>query len=473
MPNMTIGGRQVATSATFDVVNPATGAVFAQAPECTPAQLDEAFAAAKAAAPGWGADEGARTKAMLLLAERLAGAGEELGGLLSQETGKPLPLAGMEPAIAAMWLQYFAALDIPRQLLQDDAAAKIEVAQRPLGVVAAITPWNFPIGLSMWKISAALRAGNTVVLKPSPFTPIATLRMGELIAEVLPPGVVNVVSGGDALGAAMSSHPVPRKITFTGSVAAGIKVNVAAAPDLKRVTLELGGNDAAIVLADVDVAATAQKILGTAFFNTGQACALPKRIYVHESIHDELAEAMAVIAGATLVGDPTAAETQMGPLSTKPQFERVKALVSEALGNGVRALSGGAPIDGPGFFFPPTILVGASETERIVAEEQFGPALPILPFSDPEDALRRANDTTFGLSGSVWSADSERAQQLAERLECGYTWVNTHAALLPHTPFGGVKHSGLGVENGLAGLLSFTQAQTVHVERSTGATITA
>lgn len=473
MLDMTIGGQEARAAATFDVVNPATGEVFAQAPECTPEQLDEAFESARSAQAGWAADEGGRTKAMLLLAERLAGAGPELAGLLTSETGKPLALAGFEPMICAMWLQYYAGMDMPRKLIQHDATAKIEVAHRPLGVVAAITPWNFPLGLAMWKISAAIRAGNTVVLKPSPYTPLATLRMGQLMAEVLPPGVVNVVTGGDALGAAMSSHPVPRKVSFTGSVSAGTKVAVAAAADLKRVTLELGGNDAAIVLADADVAAVAQKLFATAFFNTGQACALPKRIYAHESIHDELAEALGAMADAVELGDPTAAGAQMGPLSTRPQLERVQGLVGEALGNGVRAVSGGAAVDGPGFFFRPTVLVGASDSERIVTEEQFGPALPVLSFSDPEDALRRANDTSFGLSGSVWSRDEDRARALAERLECGYTWVNTHAALLPHTPFGGAKHSGVGVENGVAGLLSFTQAQTVHVERAGEQVITA
>ena len=470
---MTIDGQEVPGADSFDVVNPATGEVFTQAPVCSSTQLDAAFASARSAQRAWAADEGSRVKAMLQVAEHLAAAGPELANLLMLETGKPITLASYEPAICAMWLQYYAGLDMPREVIQDDETAKIEVAYRPLGVVAAITPWNFPLGLSMWKISAALRAGNTVVLKPSPFTPVATLRMGQLMAEVLPAGVVNVVTGGNDLGAAMSAHPVPRKVSFTGSVAAGTKVAVAAAADLKRVTLELGGNDAAIVLADADVSTVAQKIFATAFFNSGQACALPKRIFAHASIHDELAEALGAIASSVKVGDVSSPDSQMGPLSTRPQFDRVKGLVEDALSHGVRAVSGGSAIDGPGFFFQPTVLVGASDSERIVAEEQFGPALPILSFTDEEDALRRANDTTFGLSGSVWSADEDRARALAERLECGYSWINTHAALTPYAPFGGAKSSGVGVENGVVGLLSFTQAQTVHLERSAEAVVTA
>jgi len=459
MPTMTIDGAPVEGSQTFDVVNPATGEVAAQAPQCSPEQLDDAFAAAQAAGRGWRADVDERRKAMLRLAEAITAAGDELTADLVLETGKPVPVAASEPGICAAWLQVFADMEIPRRVLQDDASALIEVAYRPLGVVAAITPWNFPLGLAMWKIAPALLAGNTVVLKPSPFTPLATLRMGQIMGEVLPPGVVNVVTGGDDLGRAVVAHPTPRKITFTGSVAGGKSVAASAGADLKRLTLELGGNDATILMPDVDLASAVPRILGTAFFNTGQACALPKRIYVPDALYDEAVDAFAAAASAIEVGP------QMGPLSTKPQYERITGLAAEAIAGGARVATGGAPVDGPGYYFAPTILADVADDARVVAEEQFGPVLPVLRYSDIDDAVERANSTMFGLCGSAWGADVDAARAVAERLECGSTFVNTHAALLPTVPFSGSKWSGVGVENGVEGLLAFTEPQVVHTAR--------
>jgi acyl-CoA reductase-like NAD-dependent aldehyde dehydrogenase len=466
MLSMTIDGKAAETVSTFDVLNPATGEVAGQAPDCRPDQLDAAMSsAALAFASSWRTDGDARSAAMLALADALMANADELTSALVSESGKPVPMAAMEPGICAAWLQYYAGMEIPRETLQDDEAALIELAHRPLGVVAAITPWNFPLGLAMWKIAPALRAGNTVVLKSSPFTPLASLVMGRIMGEVLPPGVVNTISGGDALGAAMTSHRTPRKVTFTGSVAAGKKVAVSAGADLKRVTLELGGNDAAIILDDADVAAAAAKLIPLAFFNTGQACALPKRIFAPAGRYDEVVEAFAAVANSLVVGDPNVATTQLGPLSTKPQYERVTGLVADAVAQGARVAAGGAPIDGPGYFFQPTVLADVAEGYRIVDEEQFGPALPILSYDSVDEAVQRANDTEYGLCGSVWANDVERATEVAEQLEVGTTFVNTHAALLPTVQFGGAKASGLGVENGVPGLLSFTEAQVVHTAR--------
>jgi acyl-CoA reductase-like NAD-dependent aldehyde dehydrogenase len=459
---MTIDGKPAETVATFDVVNPATGNVEAQAPECTRDQLDAAMTSAQHAYASWRQDEDARRAVMRELARAIVEHADELVAALVSESGKPVAVAAAEPGICATWLEYYAGLDMPRELLLDDDAARIELAHRPLGVVAAITPWNFPLGLAMWKIAPALRAGNTVVVKPSPFTPLAAMALGRIMGEVLPAGVVNTVTGGDALGAAMTSHSIPRKVSFTGSLDAGRKVAVASAADLKRVTLELGGNDPAILLEDVDVADAAAKLLGTAFFNTGQACALPKRIFAPASRYDEVVEAFAAVANSLNVGDPYDETTNLGPLSTRPQFERVSGLVSEAVSSGARVAAGGAPVDGPGFYFQPTVLADVAEGLRIVDEEQFGPALPILRYDDLGDAVRRANDTEFGLCGSVWSADGDRATAVAEQLEVGTTFVNTHAILPVSVQFGGAKLSGLGVENGLPGLLSFTEAQVVH-----------
>jgi acyl-CoA reductase-like NAD-dependent aldehyde dehydrogenase len=463
---MTIGGRPAETTATFGVVNPATGDVEETAPDCTPDQLDEAMASAQLAYRSWRRDPDGRRAAMNELAKAILAHADELTAALVKESGKPVALAAAEPGICATWLEYYAGLAVPRETLQDDGTALIELVHHPLGVVAAITPWNFPLGLGMWKIAPALRAGNTVVIKPSPFTPLAALRLGQIMGEVLPPGVVNTISGGDALGAAMTSHPVPRKVSFTGSVAAGKKVAISAAAGLKRVTLELGGNDPAILLADADIAGAAAKLLPTAFFNTGQACALPKRIFAPAARYAETVEAFAAVARGLQVGDPYAETTQLGPLSTRPQFERVTDLVADAVSRGARVAAGGGPVDGPGFFFQPTVLADVTDEFRVVAEEQFGPALPILSYDSVDEALARANDTEYGLCGSVWSADPDRATEVAERLEVGTTFVNTHAALLPTVQFGGAKSSGLGVENGLPGLLSFTEAQVVHRAKS-------
>jgi acyl-CoA reductase-like NAD-dependent aldehyde dehydrogenase len=365
----------------------------------------------------------------------------------------------MEAMAAGYWLRYFSRLEMPREVIQDDENVFAEVVRRPMGVVAAITPWNFPIVLAAWKIGPALLAGNTIVLKPSPFTPRSTLVMAEILNEVLPPGVLNAVSGGDELGRWMTSHPTPRKVSFTGSVATGKHVAVSAAPDLKRVTLELGGNDAAILLDDIDPAAIAEKLFQGAFDNNGQVCSAIKRVYVPEALHDDVVDALAARCAATKVGDGMDPDTELGPIQNRPQYERVTELVADALADGATAATGGAPIDGPGYFFQPTVLTGVVEGTRIVDEEQFGPALPVIPYRDIDDAVARANATTYGLSGSVWSADPERAGAVAERLDCGTAWVNAHVALGPHQPFGGFKWSGVGVENGPWGLAAYTELQ--------------
>jgi acyl-CoA reductase-like NAD-dependent aldehyde dehydrogenase len=466
MPEMTIDGKAVAGEGTFDVVDPALGTVTAQAPQCGPDQLDAAVRAAARAQRDWRTDEDGRRKAMLALADAIVAAAGQLTATLSRETGKPLPVAGAEPGICATWLQYYAGLQIPRDLLQDDENVRIERAWRPLGVVAAITPWNFPLGLGMWKIAPALLAGNTVVLKPSPFTPLATLLLGEIAQSVLPPGVLSVVTGGDQLGADLVAHPVPRKVSFTGSVASGKHVAVSAAADLKRVTLELGGNDAAILLPDADLASAVPVLLGTAFFNTGQACALPKRIFAADDRYEEVVQAFAAAAASIAVGPPSDPGAQLGPLSTRPQFERVKGLTEDAVRRGARVAAGGHPGAGPGFFFEPTILADLDDSAPVVAEEQFGPVLPILRYASVDEAVERANDTMYGLCGSAWGADEERASAVAERLECGTTFVNTHAELPPSIPFGGSKWSGLGYENGTEGLLAFTESQVVHLKKA-------
>ncbi len=463
---MTIDGAAASTEAAFDVVNPASGAPEATAPECTPQQLDAAMESSAKAYRDWRRDEDRRRELLRKAADALMASATDIAPILTAEQGKPLGEATVEVYGAAMWLQYYAGLEIPRQVIQDDGAAFVEVIHRPLGVVAAITPWNFPLILASWKIAPALVAGNTMVLKPSPFTPCSTLKMGEILRDVLPPGVLNVVSGRDPLGASMTSHAIPRKISFTGSVATGKKVAAAAAPDLKRVTLELGGNDPAIVLDDADVDAVVDKLFWGAFQNNGQVCSAIKRVYVPESLHDAVVEGLAERARAVKVGPGTEPDSRLGPINNRPQYDRVSELVADALSSGAVAAAGGKPMDGDGYFFEPTILANLSDGTRIVDEEQFGPALPVIAYRDIDEVVDRANATHFGLSGSVWGTDVERAAKIAEDLECGTAWVNTHLALAPHQPFGGAKWSGIGVENGTWGLLSFCEPQVIHTARA-------
>ncbi|RIK99747.1 MAG: aldehyde dehydrogenase [Proteobacteria bacterium] len=463
---MTIGGQAVTSDGTFGVVNPATGQVFAQAPECSRAQLDVAMDAAVRAFRPWSRDVGRRKQALLACAEAIKARLGELAPVLTQEQGKPLAKASEELIGAAVWFQYTASLDLPVEVLQDDDKVRLEVRRRPYGVVGAITPWNFPVLLAVWKIAPALLAGNTVVVKPSPYTPLSTLALGEVLREALPPGVLNVVSGSDQLGAWITSHPAVRKISFTGSVATGKKVAAAAAPDLKRMTLELGGNDAAIVLDDADPRQVAEKLFWGAFSNTGQICSAIKRLYVHERIAPAVIDALAGVARGVTVGDGMQPGSQLGPLNNAPQFERVIELVDDAKNAGGKIVTGGAPLGGGGYFYPPTLVTDVAEGVRLVDEEQFGPALPILTYRDVDDAVERANGTMFGLSGSVWSASPERAAEVAGQLECGTAWVNQHLAIVPNAPFGGAKWSGIGVENGPWGLLGFTELQTVNIAKA-------
>jgi len=462
---MTIDGRSVSGVAAFGVINPASGKIFASAPDCTHEELDAAMESSARAFTTWRSDEAKRREALRACAEVLQARVSELAPILTREQGKPLAKATEEIVGAAVWFAQTASLELPVEVLTESGDSRIEVRRRPLGVVAAITPWNYPLLLAAWKIAPALLAGNTVVIKPSPFTPLSTLKLGALLREVLPPGVVNVVSGGDSLGAWMTGHPIPRKISFTGSVETGKTVAASAAPDLKRLTLELGGNDPAIVLPDVDPKEVANDLFWGAFANSGQICSAIKRLYVHESRCGALVSELAELARAVKMDDGFEPGVQLGPLNNLPQFERVIRLVEDAKGAGAEIAAGGQPRSGEGFFYEPTIVVGIGEGTRLVDEEQFGPALPVIPYREVDEALARANDTHFGLSGSVWSGDVDRATEVAAQLECGTAWVNQHLAVLPFTPFGGTKWSGIGVENGPWGLLGFTEIQTLNVKK--------
>jgi acyl-CoA reductase-like NAD-dependent aldehyde dehydrogenase len=462
---MTIDGKAVAGESTFGVVNPATGDVFTEAPDCSKSQLDAAMDSAQRAFRSWRQDEAKRRQTLIECGNALKARLPEIAQVLTQEQGKPLAKAMEEVFGGVVWFQVTAGLQIPVDVIAESAEGHVEVRRKPYGVVGAITPWNFPLLLAIWKIAPALLAGNTIVLKPSPFTPLSTLKLGEVLRDVVPAGVVNTISGGDQLGAWITGHPIVRKISFTGSVATGKKIAVAAAPDLKRVTLELGGNDAAIVLKDVDPKAVAEKIFWGAFSNSGQVCSAIKRLYVEEEVYQPLVDEIAAVARRVKVGNGLETGVELGPVNNKPQFQRVRELVEDAKKHGARFVTGGAQIGDKGYFFQPTVVTGIAEGTRLVDEEQFGPALPIMPFRRVEDAVERANATHFGLSGSVWSKDVARATEIASQLECGTGWVNQHLAIRPDAPFGGSKWSGIGYENGPYGLAAFTELQTINVAK--------
>jgi acyl-CoA reductase-like NAD-dependent aldehyde dehydrogenase len=456
-----IDGQLVDASAQLDVINPATGAVFAHCPAAGATELDAAVAAARRAFPAWKALGFAkRAEYIARLAAALEAGKEPLARLLTQEQGKPVGQSKDEIARAASLSVGISKIKVEGELIQDSAERHIELRWQPLGVAGIITPWNAPVNLAAGPLASALYTGNCAIIKPSPFTPLTTLRIGEIARDIFPPGVVNVLSGGDELGGLLTAHPGIDKIAFTGSVATGKKVMASAAGTLKRVTLELGGNDAAIVLPDVDVADVAKKLFFAATVNSGQVCMAVKRIYAHEKVYDALVAALAAEAKKAKLGDGLDPATTLGPIQNRRQFERVRELQDDARAHG-QLEEGQARPAGDGYFISPTVVTGLAETDRLVAEEQFGPVFPVMKFSDVEDAIARANDTRFGLSGSVWSRDIARAQQVAARLEVGTAWVNQHRITAADVPFGGAKESGMGRVYSRLGLNAYLEPQVI------------
>ncbi|XVQ06409.1 aldehyde dehydrogenase family protein [Spirillospora sp. CA-255316] len=464
--SQTINGVAAPTPSTFDVINPATGAAFAQAPECTAEQVEEVMNAAQEAFKTWRMSKEQRRAALIAAADVIDANAERLTDVLVAEQGKPRSDAAIELMAGGMVFRYYADLDVPPEVLQDDETAYCAVVRKPIGPVVAITAWNIPIILATCKIAPLLAAGNTVILKPSPYTPLTTLLLGELLREVFPPGVLNVVSGGSSFGPQLTEHPLTRKITMTGSVATGKKVAAAAAADIKRVTLELGGNDAAIVLDDADPTVIAERLFWGGFRNSGQLCIAAKRVYVHESIIEAVTEQLVALAENVQVGDGMAADTLMGPLQNAPQLAKVGELVEDAVSQGAKVVAGGRRLDRPGYFYAPTILTGARHGMRVVDEEQFGPVMPLISYSDLEEVIELANDTHFGLGGSVWTSNTARGSEVAARLDAGMVWVNTHSDnVFPTQPFGGVKWSGVGLEMGTWGYIAATDAQVIYESR--------
>ncbi len=459
---MLIDGELVEGASSFDVVNPATAESFAQCPKADSALIDRAVAAAKRAFPAWAARPVDERAALIgKLSDTLEARAGEFASLLTSEQGKPLDQAMYEVMGSVFTLRAFAAMRIEPTTLRNAGGNTVTEHRTPLGVVAAITPWNFPIILVMNKMGPALVTGNTMVIKPAPTTPLTTLLLGEICAEVLPAGVVNVVCDQNDLGHLLTGHKDVAKVAFTGSTATGKKVMAAAAAGVKRVTLELGGNDAAIVLDDVDPKFAAAKVYGSAMANAGQICVATKRAYVPAAMYEEFCDEIARLSNAAVVDDGAKQGTTIGPIQNKTQYDKVNALLNDARTRGT-VIAGGVPIDRPGYFIAPTIVRDLDDDAALVREEQFGPVLPVLKYSDIDDVIARANDSDMGLGGTVWGKDLVRATAVAKRIDTGTVWVNQYLAIDANIPFRGTKQSGLGGELGEAGLHEYTQAHIIN-----------
>lgn len=462
---MTIDGRQVGTAKTEEIRNPANGTLVGLCPIADASHLEAAVQAARRAFASWSRlSDTARQDACSAVAKIIGDNAAELSVLLTLEQGKPLQGTGSEFELGGCvaWAAYTAKLQLPIEVLEHSADSHIELHRQPIGVVGSITPWNWPLMIAIWHIVPAIRAGNTVVIKPSPFTPLATLRLIELMNQVLPPGVVNVIAGGNDTGALLSQHPLIGKIVFTGSTATGRKVMASAAPTFKALTLELGGNDAGIILPDADIERIVEPLFWGAFINSGQTCGALKRLYVHDSLYDRTCEALVAYGSKVPMGDGMVRTNLLGPLQNEPQYRRVIELVEDAKARGGRVLLGGEPMPGPGYFYPVTFVADMQDGMRLVDEEQFGPALPIIRYTDVDDAVNRANASEYGLDASVWGGDPAVTRDIANRLEAGTVWINRHANIAPHVPMGGIKASGLGVEFGQDGLEAYTRIKVIN-----------
>ena len=462
-----INGEMVETGEWLDVVNPANEEVIGQVPACKKDDLDKAVAAARAAFKTWkNTSFEERQAACMAISGAIKENAEELYRLLTSEQGKPheqakgeiFGAAGLSAAQSTLKLE---------DVVNEDSDERLSRTRRvPVGVVGGIVPWNFPVMMAVQKIVPALMSGCTIVLKPSPFTPLTTLRIAELIADKVPAGTVNIITGEDSLGPLITEHPDIDKITFTGSTATGKKIMEGASSDLKRITLELGGNDASIVLPDADPKKVAEQLFWSSFSNAGQICVAAKRVYIHEDIYDELSEALVEYAKTVTVGDGSQQGTGVGPIQNKKQFDRVCELIEDAKSSGYKFLVGGdVDPSGTGYYVPISIMDNPPEDARIVAEEQFGPVMPLMKFSSEEEVIERANNSEYGLAGAVWTANPEKGVEIAEKLETGTVWVNEYLHLSPFTPFGGHKQSGFGAEYGLDGLKEFTYPQVITVKK--------
>lgn len=463
-----IDGKLIDSEKSFEVRNPATGEVIGSAAVSSPADVENAVQSAKKAQRSWAAKSDEERKKILMdVAQVLNDNAAYLAEWITKEQGKPLagPGSMFEMQACVGWTQVPASLDLPVEVVFEDDTRRDELHRKPLGVVGAITPWNWPLMIAIWQIAPSLRAGNTVVLKPSEYTTIGTLEMIRLMNTVLPAGVLNVVTGDGSIGALLIENKDVNKIMFTGSTKTGRRIIDASKGNMARLTLECGGNDPAIVLPGTDAAKIAGDLFWGAFINMGQTCACAKRLYVHENDYEAVISALDAVSAQMPMGNGMNDGIVLGPIQNKMQFDIVKSLVDDAKANGARIVRGGEPLGGEGYFYPITLVADIDNGTRLVDEEQFGPVLPIIKYKTIEEAIEKANDSDSGLGASVWGTDLNEAARVAKQIVSGTVWINQHGAIHPMVPFGGAKDSGYGVEFGVEGLKAVTQPQIISIKK--------
>ncbi|MBE4948063.1 aldehyde dehydrogenase family protein [Chryseobacterium culicis] len=468
MENISAAPETQIKETSFLSLNPSTLEVIGEVANTSREEIDDKIKKAQKAQKRWAARPDAERKEIILkVAEALQQNSKHLAAWITREQGKPLsgPGANFEMQACVGWTQVPASLDVPEEIVFEDETRKDILYRNPIGVVAAIAPWNWPLMIAIWQIIPSLRMGNAVVIKPSEYTTFCTLEMIKVINTVLPEDILQVITGRGEVGSYLTSHPEIGKIMFTGSIATGKKVIEASVKNMARLTLECGGNDAGIILPGFDVSKHIDQLFWAAFLNMGQTCACLKRLYVHENDYEKVVKALADYSFHIPMGDGADEASILGPIQNKMQYDKILDLILDSEKNGADVLFRGQKPDLEGYFIPVTLIGNVDNGHRIVDEEQFGPVLPIIKYKTLEEAISKANDSENGLGASVWSDDLDEAQKVAAQLEAGTVWINQHGAINPFVPFGGAKQSGYGVEFGIEGLKAVSLPKVISIKK--------